>query len=257
VDRLRWVSARFDVIEVNSTFYRPVSARVAHGWLERTADRPEFRFSAKLLRGFTHEAGPWPDADAAAVRAGMLPLLEAGRLDSIVVQFPWSFRNQSEQRRRLKRIVEVFGDFPLHVEVRHTSWDLPAFREWLAGRNVGLVNIDQPLFDHSIAPAAEVTSRVAYLRLHGRNAANWFRADASRDERYDYSYSEGELLPWADRARSLAARPDVDAVDVVFNNHYRAQAVNNALAFARLLQSAAPDRLTAVAQPGSTPTVTA
>ena len=235
VDRLRWVAARFDLIEVNSTFYRPAAPRATHSWLERTRDRASFRFAAKLHRAFTHERGAWRNADVAAVRAGMEPLLEAGRLCGLLVQFPWSFRNGAEERGRLRRIVDAFADMPLRVEVRHASWDDAEFRAWLDERGVGLAAIDQPLFAGSIQPADHVTARAGYVRLHGRNAANWFREDASRDERYDYDYSEAELASWAERVRAMAARDDVDAVDVVFNNHYRAQAVNNAEAFARLL----------------------
>lgn len=240
IDRLRWVAARFDLIEVNSTFYRPASSRATRSWLERTADWPQLRFAAKLHRVFTHERGPWRDADVAAVHAGMLPLLEAGRLVSLLVQFPWSFRNRPAERRRLKRIADAFAAVPLHVEVRHATWDDDAFRHWLRSRGIGLANIDQPLFDASLGPSAVTTNRVAYLRLHGRNAANWFRRDATRDERYDYDYSAAELVPWAERAARLAGVDAVDEVAVVFNNHYRAQAVNNAAEFARLLDARAP-----------------
>lgn len=235
VDRLRWVSARFDLLEVNSTFYRPVSERAAHSWLERTTDRPELRFTAKLVRTFTHHDGPWKEADVEAVRRGMSVLMEDGRLTSLVVQFPWSFRNRPTSRTRLKRITDAFADFPLHVEVRHASWEDGAFFEWLRSEGIGFVNIDQPIFQNSLMPTAEATSRTGYLRLHGRNAADWFREDAGRDERYDYSYSKIELEPWIDRALQLHQQPDVEEVEIVFNNHYRAQAVNNAETFAEIL----------------------
>ena len=48
---------------------------------------------------------------------------------------------------------------------------------------VGLCDIDQPLFDNSIKPSAEVTSPIGYVRLHGRNYGNWFRDDADVVER--------------------------------------------------------------------------
>src|SRR5690606_38569785 len=95
---------------------------------------------------------------------------------------------------------------------------------------------DQPLFSDSIAPAARTTARTGYVRLHGRNAVNWFRPDATRDERYDYSYSSEEMRPWVERVQTMATRDDVDEVAVVFNNHYRAQAVNNAEWFAKALK---------------------
>lgn len=132
----------------------------------------------------------------------------------------------------------MFSEFPLHVEVRHASWDQEPFRAWLSDPGVGLVNVDQPMFAESIAPAAHATARTAYLRLHGRNSANWFRAEARRDERYDYLYSAEELQPWVDRTIELSGREDVDEVEVVFNNHYRGQAVDNARLFGRMLAEA-------------------
>ncbi len=54
-------------------------------------------------------------------------------------------------------------------------------------------------------------SDLAYVRLHGRNAAKWWDHDEAED-RYDYLYSRGELAPFADRARApgdRAARADV------------------------------------------------
>ena len=235
VDRLRWVARRFDLVEVNSTFYRPAAERVTRSWLERTADLPDFRFAAKLSRVFTHQRGAWSEAEVAAVRRGMDPLLEAGRLISLVVQFPWSFRDSPDGRRHLARIADAFAAYPLHVEVRHSSWSISPLHNWLAERGMGVVNIDQPIFRDSIEPAALTTSSIAYVRLHGRNAENWFREDATRDERYDYSYSDLELRPWIERVREMARQEAVEEVEVVFNNHYRAQAVNNAEAFAGIL----------------------
>ena len=235
VNRLRWVAARFDLLEINSTFYRPASARVARAWLERTHDRAHLLFTAKLPRLFTHGRGEWRDSDVRLVDEGMRPMLDAGKLRSLLVQFPWSFRNRRAERGDLERILEAFADYPLHVEVRHASWDAGDFREELAGRGVGIVNVDQPLFAHSLEPAAQVTNRVAYLRLHGRNSEAWFREDATRDQRYDYTYSEEELAPWVERAAELAAREEVEEVEVVFNNHYRGQAVTNAETFREML----------------------
>jgi uncharacterized protein YecE (DUF72 family) len=121
------------------------------------------------------------------------------------------------------------------VEVRHESWNTPDFFEWLATTGVGFVNIDQPLFSRSIRPSARATSRIGYVRVHGRNYKDWFRQGAGRDARYDYLYSPEELDRWADRAREVARDEQVETVDVVFNNHYRAQAVVNALQFRKLL----------------------
>lgn len=238
VDRLRWIAARFDLVEVNATFYRPAAPRATRRWIQRVHDRPTFRFAAKLLRAFTHERGPWRDADARAVTAGLDPVLEAGRLTALLVQFPWSFRHSAEAVRHLRRILVAFSAFPLCVEVRHRSWDREDVRAWLRERDVSLAAIDQPLFPDSVGPDFRPEGSLAYVRLHGRNRNDWFREDATRDERYDYDYDRAELEDWHERILGFRDEANVEEVAVVFNNHYRAQAVNNAETFARMLASA-------------------
>jgi uncharacterized protein YecE (DUF72 family) len=191
------------------------------------ADRAEFRFTAKLWRRFTHERGAaWTREDAAAARAAFDVLHEAGRLGAVLLQFPWSFRHDDANVAWLSDVVEAFVHLPLVLEVRHESWSSSDVLDWLSERGVGLVNVDQPQFGRSIAPAARATSAVGYVRLHGRNYREWFRKSAGRDERYDYLYSPQELAPWVERIRSVAAH--TREVYAVTNNHPRGQAPANA-----------------------------
>ena len=234
-DRLAYLARYVRVLEVNSSFYGPPTAKTARRWLERVADLDDFRFSAKLWQRFTHDRKTaWTRAEVSETKAGLKHLLRAERLSALVVQFPWSFRNVEENREWLDDVRRTFQEFPLVVEVRHASWNEPEVFEWLAGHGVGFVNIDQPRFSKSIGPSAHATSHIGYIRVHGRNYVDWFRKNAGRDARYDYLYPLDELRPWVTRARAIAKEPDVQAVDVVFNNHYHAQAVVNALQFEKL-----------------------
>jgi uncharacterized protein YecE (DUF72 family) len=229
-DPLEYVAGYFDTIEVNSTFYRPARESVARTWLERTAHNPDFRFTAKLWRRFTHERKEaWGAAEVKEARAALDPLQEGGRLGALLLQFPWSFRNTEESREWLGDLVATFGEFPLVLEVRHLSWNEPGFFGDLQARGVGFVNIDQPVFKDSIAPSARATSPVGYVRVHGRNYRDWWRASAAPHERYDYLYTAEELRPWAKRTREIAAAPGTEDVYVVTNNHYRGKGVVNAL----------------------------
>ena len=97
-DQLAYLARYFDAIEVNSSFYRIPPPAHAVSWARRTASNPDFRFTAKLYRGFTHEKAVEP-GDAEAFRRFLDPLAEAGRLGALLVQFPWSFRNDAENRR--------------------------------------------------------------------------------------------------------------------------------------------------------------
>ena len=60
------------------------------------------------------------------------------------------------------------------VEVRHASWDVDSFYEFLRGHGVAFCNVDQPLIGKSIRPGERVTAPLGYFRLHGR-AKTWFR----------------------------------------------------------------------------------
>jgi uncharacterized protein YecE (DUF72 family) len=68
---------------------------------------------------------------------------------------------------------------------------------------------------------------VGYVRLHGRNYRDWFREKAGRDARYDYLYSEKELDPWLEKISEVTEA--ASSTYVITNNHFRGQAVVNAL----------------------------
>jgi len=234
-DPVVFLASYLDLIEINSTFYRPARPEVAERWAERVADLDHFRFTAKLWRRFTHErSDAWTFDEVRRVRDGFDPLHDVGKLGAVLVQFPWSFRNDEANREWLDDLTHAFGKYPLVVEVRHESWNDPEFYQWLADHGVGFVNIDQPLFRRSIGPSARSTARIGYVRVHGRNYRDWWRKDAGY-ARYDYLYTPAELRPWAHRAREIARDPTTEVVNVVFNNHIRGQGVVNALQFRKMV----------------------
>lgn len=229
-DPLHYLAGYFDAIEVNSTFYRPARKSTAESWVRRTRSNPDFRFTAKLWRRFTHERKEaWTPGEVDEARAAFDVLHGEGKLGALLLQFPWSFRRDDRSREWLDDLTGAFSGFPLVVEVRHESWNEPEFFRELEERGVGFVNIDQPLFHDSIAPSARATSRVGYIRVHGRNYQDWWRKNAGPEARYDYLYSADELKPWAARAREVAADEETKDVYVVTNNHYRGKAPANAL----------------------------
>jgi uncharacterized protein YecE (DUF72 family) len=228
-DPLRYLAEYFQTVEINSTFYRPPTAQVARSWAKRVADHASFRFTAKLWKRFTHErTETWTKDEVAQAREGLDVLHDSGKLGAVLLQFPWSFRNDEANREWLQDLTRTFAAYPLVVEVRHESWNQPAFYAELRERGLGFVNVDQPLFHDSIKPSARATSTIGYVRVHGRNYKDWFRKDAGRDARYDYLYSAKELEPWADRTRDLAEEPGVSEVYVVNNNHFEGKAAANA-----------------------------
>jgi len=232
-DPLSYLAQFFDTIEINSSFYRPPTSTTTKSWARRVADNSAFTFTAKLHRVFTHERGKATVEDEKAFREAMDPLVEAGKLGAILIQFPWSFKNTDEERAYLMRLLTQFQEYPLVLEVRHVSWNTPAIYEELEERGVGICNIDQPLFSKSIKPAAVTTSGIGYVRLHGRNYADWFREQAPRDDRYNYLYSLDELDPWITRIKEVAKQTRESYV--ITNNHFLGKAVVNALEIKSIL----------------------
>jgi uncharacterized protein YecE (DUF72 family) len=234
-DPLRYLVHYFDAIEINSSFYGAPRATAAKKWLESVADNKAFQFTAKLFHAFTHERRPAMN-DEHDFKEGIAPLAEGGRLGALLLQFPWSFKNSAENRNYLIHLQKQFREYPLVVEVRHLSWTEPGILDLLGELDIGLCNIDQPLFKRSIHPGAAATSSIGYVRLHGRNYTNWFSETADVRERYDYLYSVEELTPWVDRVKVLAA--NTTNTYVMSNNHNIGKAAANALQISSLLTAA-------------------
>ncbi len=218
----------FDVVEINSSFYRPLNPKHGATWLKKVEANPRFSFTVKLWERFTHQRDAWPeDRELRMFLDGITPLAEAGKLGALLIQFPWSFKRTPENRQWLARVLDTFSAYPLTLEIRHASWDRPEVYRGLAERRAAFCNIDQPLFSNSLAPTARVTAPVGYIRLHGRNHDDWFREDADRNDRYNYLYRPDELAPWIDKIKRM--KKQVNELFIVTNNHYRGQAVVNAL----------------------------
>ena len=217
-----------NLVEINSTFYRPPAVRISLSWVKKVEDYPEFLFSVKLHQVFTHQRKDFAQKDVEDFKVGIEPLRASSRLAAILLQFPWSFINTASNRDYLINLFELFSGYPLALEVRHSSWISPQFYSTLEQYEVCFCNIDQPIFRNSIKPSAVATNpHFAYVRLHGRNYENWFKEGAGRDERYNYLYSTEELEEWVKRIKDLAKKGE--KVYVISNNHYRGQALANAL----------------------------
>ena len=230
---LRYLADFVDCVEVNATFYAPVSESAARDWVRRIADRPRFGFLVKLWGACTH--GPdWPDREALRRWTKVLsPLIDSGRFLGLLAQFPPRIQFGSPLLQRLDTLRATFPALPIAVELRHHSALLPEFLAALRERDLAFVNIDQPAYPGGLGESCEVTASWGYVRLHGRNRDAWFDSQAGRDARYDYRYSRQELLPWVGRIRSLEAR--TARVVVVGNNHFHGKAIAAVLELAHLL----------------------
>jgi uncharacterized protein YecE (DUF72 family) len=243
--RVGYLAEFFDLIEINTSFYGHIKPAVAKGWCRMAAGtNPNFRFTAKLNRAFTHSPiavleptsaktirpGGSDEQDA---KAGYDALAAENMLGALLAQFPISFKYTDENRAYVEQLVRKFRSYPLVLEIRHASWNQPEVLGWLHGLQVGLCNIDQPLLGRAVRPSAYATSVVGYIRLHGRNYKQWFAETNVRD-RYDYLYSAEELAKWKDRAVEVADK--TETTYVVANNHNLGKAAVNALELISMLE---------------------
>ena len=251
-DELAFYASHFDTVEVNSTFYGQPRAEVSSQWAARTP--AGFEFSIKLYQKFTHpkmytervagslasEAaamgdGDWLEAitkpnqaDLDEFRRGIDPLASAGKLGALLAQFPPSFKETPASRDYLASLLTALAGYQVAVELRHRSWSdrVGETLELLNHFQAAWVQIDEPKFKFSIRqnylPNVE---GFYYMRLHGRNVAQWWR-HAKSEDRYDYLYSADELREFSDTAG--AARRLVKKLYLYTNNHFSAKSVANA-----------------------------
>ena len=235
-DELRFYAEHFDTVEVNSSFYRIPSVATTRSWAQRTP--ASFEFALKLFQKFTHPemflkaTGSDPldldQKDVDEFRTALEPLANAGKLGPLLAQFPASFKNEPDARGYLEWLVERFREYELAVELRHRSWsDDPVDTLQLLGAfGAAWVQIDEPKFRLSIRQNLLPNVKTFYyLRLHGRNAAQWWKHEKSED-RYNYLYSTSELKPIADAVKE--ASREVKKAYLYANNHFSAKSVTNA-----------------------------
>lgn len=229
---LAFLAARFDFVEVNTSFYRVPGPKLTQGWIDKTADFPGFCFWIKLHQTFTHELRLDP-ALLGEFRDSLRPLEDAGKLAGLLAQFPYSFHNEPASRAYLEELAGRFRPWQLAVEFRHQGWLEEGVLSYFREQGLVWANIDQPQVSQSLMLTALATSgETAYLRLHGRNAEAWFSGQG-RDARYDYSYSASELGRLAEVIVRL--REQAKQVFVAGNNHYKGAAVKNLLQLKEIL----------------------
>ncbi len=268
--RLAHVAARFEAVEADAPFYAPLDPALPYLWAARTPRG--FLFGVKVLGLFTFHSVraaslPRRVREAAGIpREGRVrredlppevrrslfedfltalePLVASGKLGYLLFQFPPWFRHGPRELAYLSRVREVCGPRPVAVEVRHVSWTLPGarepFLERLRRENLAYVAVDEPRLPWTVGPDWPVTADWGTLvRLHGRNGAAWERRGASVAERFDWLYSDEELRPWRDAARSRAAA--CPRVLLMFNNCVGDKGVRSARRMRVLLGQIPPE----------------
>jgi len=239
------LSSYFDAVEINTSFYQPIQPELASLWVKKVAHNPKFLFTAKLGRRFTHERS-LRAPEIANFKEGLWPLHRVRKLGCLLMQFPWSFRYTEENRAFVIALRRAFHEFPLVAEMRHSSWLHEEALGTLIDYRVGFANIDQAPYTKGMPPASLLTSRIGYVRLHGRNPQHWereFGRPARATAAHDYLYSGKELEEWKQRVEKIQEHA---ATTFVFaNNDAGGKSVVNALQLEQILGN---DRRLAPAQ---------
>jgi uncharacterized protein YecE (DUF72 family) len=184
---------------------------------------PGFEFIIKANQEMTHRGS----RDTEIYRSfdeAIRPVIEAGKFEGVIAQFPWGFKNTSENRDHLRFMRDRFKDYPLFVEFRNREWTTEEVFDELEKSGIGYCSVDEPRLKGLVPPIARVTTDLGYVRLHGRNAKNWWGRGGG--DRYDYLYSEAELKEWVAKIRTMSQK--ARKTFVFFNNCHAGQAARNA-----------------------------
>jgi len=240
INELEYYSQFFNAVEVNSSFYHPPNPAVAYNWTRRVHDK--FLFTVKLWQKFTHpkmfqesygQAATISREDIDLFLQGIDPLARKGKLGALLAQFPPSFINNAPGKEKLYKLIELFGNFKLAVELRHRSWsEDPAVGNLLQSKKVAWVHIDEPKFESSVTDNIPIVGDMAYFRFHGRNAEMWWKGDV--ETRYQYLYSPDEICELAGKVKSATSSSKITFA--FFNNHWKAYAPRNAVDIMKTLQ---------------------
>jgi len=231
-EMLSFYAERFSIIELNYTWYQMPKAETVER--QRRQVPSGFLFAAKLTRTLTHEIDPgnWRKK-AADYREGVAPLMQAGQLAAVLVQLPPSFTRTQTNRSHLADLLDTLDGLPLAVEFRHRSWVHDRVFAELERRRVTLVSVDEPDLP-GLFPALDVVTclNLFYVRFHGRNAVGW--RSGNMQNQFDYKYSDDQLREWIQEKIVPMAHQAKKGI-IFFNNHVRAQAVENASQMVRIL----------------------
>ena len=264
--RLHWYAEHFSMVELNSSFYALPNARQVERWCREVP--AGFVFDIKLHRLLSrHSTTPLmlppelrkevvvnagkvvlkPELETAVV-ARLLkeiePFRQTKRLGALLLQLSPSFSPRAHDLAELETVLSGLRGYTVAVELRNRNWavggQLAGTEAFFRKHKVSFVCVDAPQDPHfMILPSIDMitTPKLAYLRLHGRNAKGYISGKTVA-QRFDYKYSDTELVALADRTAKLSK--EVEEVHVVFNNNAHDYAPRNAARFRELFAEKIP-----------------
>jgi uncharacterized protein YecE (DUF72 family) len=267
-DRLAWYAQHFEMVEVNSSFYSLPEAWLVERWCHNTPDG--FVFDVKLHQLLSrHSANQkllppslqkvaetdskgrvklTPKIERAMIGEFRRPLeilRREGKLGALLLQLSPGFSPRKHKLGELEDLLGQFADYRMAIELRNRNWvegdNLQAMLDFFRKHSVTLVSVDAPAEKHFTIMPPELNAitnpRLAYLRLHGRDA-HAYTTGKTVAARFNYDYSDAEIEEVAERARELTE--EAKEVHVIFNNNALDYAPHAALRMRKALGQIIP-----------------
>lgn len=210
-------AARFDVVEINSTFHRPHRPQTFERWAATTPEG--FLFSVKAPKTITHEQRLVDCGDQVQAFIDQVQAL-GERLGAVLVQLPPSLAFDAQTAEALFSDLRRRFAGLIACEPRHSSWFEPAADALLTAHEVARAAADPARDPRAATPGG--WRRFSYVRLHG-------------SPRMYYSPYGADRL--AELAQSLEG-PGQEAW-VIFDNTASGAAAEDALILRQILRGSA------------------
>lgn len=205
-------ATRFDITEINSTFYRPHRPQTFERWAASVPTR--FRFSVKLPRQITHEARLQGTGDALTRFFDAVAVL-GEKLGGVLIQLPPSLAFDARTANRFFAMLRRRSDAPVACEPRHPGWFEPEVDALWCRYAIARAAADPPRVPRAaLAGGAGTAARWSYWRWHGS------------PRMYYSSYADASLraLTQALIARATACAPAWCLFDNTAHGHAMADA---------------------------------
>jgi uncharacterized protein YecE (DUF72 family) len=240
-DWLEYYSQYFNVVEVNSSYYTYLSQKVIEEWLNKVDVNKDFLFTIKLHRDFIEKRN-FKSEHINSVQNNLNLLKNSNRLGGLLIQFPYSFEFTPQNANHIKELIDIFAEYEKFIEVRHKTWMIERFNNFLSKNKTTLCTIDMPHIGEITEFKPFNTWERLYIRLHGRNEKAWKQSTNNnikdqtyeqQCERYNYLYSPGELTEIEYAIREVENK--VKKIFVILINHPKGNSVSNAFELFHLL----------------------
>ncbi|OGS47990.1 MAG: hypothetical protein A3K68_00700 [Euryarchaeota archaeon RBG_16_68_13] len=200
---LRLYSNVFDVVEVDSSFYRNPGPAMTNAWYKTTP--PGFRLTMKMPKRITHEKKLKDVSESLGwFYASVKELKE--KCGPLVAQLPPSIKYDVHWTIMKHFIGSLDMSYPHAIEFRHKSWFREDVYSLLRDRNVAMVWTE----NQYLRSPADVTADYVYLRMVGDRELTEFKG-IQKDRSVEMRAWYRELEESADSVKGAM---------VFFNNHY-------------------------------------